>query len=338
MDFIEAVDVGKLTTFGISAKSRLFVELNHIDDLQRLSDFLDDYDKEFLLLGAGSNTVFVNDFQGLVAKVNFQGWEVISESDSEVIVRVLAGSDWHEFVMWCVENNYGGLENLALIPGNVGTAPVQNIGAYGVEVKDFIRLVEFFDFSEKKMRKILNEDCGFGYRDSVFKHDLKSKGIICAVEFRLSKKGFHKLNLSYAPVSEALSFLDEPSIHDVADAVIGIRSSKLPDWRKVGTAGSFFKNPVVEFSVGQNLKNSFPDMPIYEFGQDYKLAAGWLIENVGLKGFKYKNLGVYEKQALVLVALNSNATGDELIELIEIIKQKVKEKFKIDLETEVNVV
>lgn len=338
MDFFEKVDVGSLTTFNIPAKSDLFLEISQKEELHDLAAFLKDYSGEFFILGGGSNTVFVEDYKGVVVALRFTGWEVISESESEVIVKVQAGSNWHEFVMWCVENNYGGVENLALIPGNVGTAPVQNIGAYGVEVKDVIRLVEFFDFEKDEFVRIFNDDCKFGYRDSVFKGDLKNKGVISAVEFRLSKKGFHKLNLTYKPVVEALEKegIVDPSLDDVAALIVKIRQSKLPDWKKIGTAGSFFKNPIVDGGKVEELRENYPDIPVYEFGNGYKLAAGWLIDKSGLKGYELGGIGVYEKQALVLVNLG-NAKGEELEEMIGLVQNSVMEKFGVELEPEVNI-
>lgn len=340
MEFFENVDVGKLTTFAIPAKANLYVEINSINELKELSVFLNDFEGDYLILGGGSNTVFVEDYKGLVVKVNMEGWEVISESKSEILVKVMAGTNWHEFVMWAVENDYGGIENLALIPGNVGTAPVQNIGAYGVEVKDVIRRLDFYDFEKKQVVKLLNDECKFGYRDSIFKKELKQKGVITAVEFRLSKKGFHKLNTSYKPVAEAVDSLEEVSVADLANVVIEIRSGKLPDWNKVGTAGSFFKNPIVDKSVVERIKAEFEGVPVYEFGEKYKLAAGWLIDQCGLKGRDFGTIGVYEKQALVLVNKlgKGPALGEDLENAIRSIKSCVSEKFDVDLECEVNVI
>ena len=340
MEFFENVDVGKLTTFAIPAKASLFVEINSMGELDNLVDFLESYEGEFLLLGGGSNTVFVEDYKGLVVKINMEGWEIISESESEVLVKVEAGTNWHEFVMWAVENDFGGLENLALIPGNVGTAPVQNIGAYGVEVKDVIRRLDFYDFEKKKVVKLLNDECKFGYRDSIFKNEMKQKGVITAVEFRLSKKGFHKLNTSYKPVAQAVKGMEEIGVADLANIIIEIRSGKLPDWKKVGTAGSFFKNPIVDKFVVDSIKAEFEDVPVYEFGDKYKLAAGWLIDRCGLKGIDFGTIGVYEKQALVLVNKlgKGPALGEDLENAIKSIKSCVSEKFGVDLECEVNVI
>ncbi len=340
MDFFEGVDVGKMTTFGIPAKASLYAEVNDVAELKELAEFLDDYKGEVLLMGGASNMVFINDFDGLVVKVCMDGWEVIAESESEVLVKVQAGANWHDFVMWTVENDYGGLENLALIPGNVGTAPVQNIGAYGVEVKDVLRRLDFFDFDKKKVVKMLNSECEFGYRDSIFKNDLKGKGVITAVEFRLSKKGFHKFNIEYKPLQEAFREIDEYGVSEIADAVIAIRSSKLPDWEKIGTCGSFFKNPIVEKEMIDRLTERYEDMPVYKFGNKFKLAAGWLIDQCGLKGEKFGTVGVYEKQALVLVNLlgKGEALGEDLERAILEIQKRVQDKFGIELECEVNVI
>jgi UDP-N-acetylmuramate dehydrogenase len=340
VEFFEGINVGEMTTFAIPAKADLFCEVNNVDDLSDLSEFLKTYKGDYIFLSGGSNTVFIEDYEGLVIKMNLDGWSIIAESDTEVLVKVNAGVNWHEFVMWAVENNYGGLENLVLIPGNVGTSPVQNIGAYGVEVKDLIRRLDFFDFESGEIKKMLNEDCEFGYRDSIFKHKLKGKGVISAVEFRLSKKGYHKMNTSYKPVAQAIENIEKYSIEDIANIIIGIRTSKLPDWKKVGTAGSFFKNPIVDIKLAKSLLDKFPDMPIYPHAGSSKLAAGWLIDQCGLKGREFGTIGVYNNQALVLVNLLAKgpASGEDLKLAIKTIQDCVKARFGVDLICEVNVI
>lgn len=340
MEFFEGIDVGEMTTFAIPAKCSLYTEVRSSKDLTNLAEYLKSYKGDFLLFGGGSNTVFVNDYEGLVVRVAMSGWEVIAESESEVLVKVRAGSNWHDFVMWAVENGYGGIENLALIPGNVGTAPVQNIGAYGVEVKDVIRRLDFFDFESGEIKKMLNEECGFGYRDSIFKNELKGKGLISSVEFRLAKKGFHKINISYKPVAEAVKGLKDYTISDVARIIIDIRSGKLPDWKKIGTAGSFFKNPIVEKDVVDRIKHDFEEVPVYPFGSKYKLAAGWLIDKCGLKGREFGTIGVYKNQALVLVNLlgKGPALGEDLERAIDDVIGCVESRFGVKLECEVNVI
>lgn len=340
MEFFEGVNVGEMTSFAIPAKADLYSEINSVGDLVELSEFLKTFKGEILILSGGSNTVFVEDFKGLVVRINIQGFDVIAESETEVLVKVNAGVNWHEFVMWAVENDYGGLENLALIPGNVGTSPIQNIGAYGVEVKDLIRRLDFFDFEKGEVVKMLNEDCRFGYRDSIFKKSLKNKGVITAVEFRLSKKGYHKLNTSYKPLAEAVDGLEEYGVSDIARIVIGIRSGKLPDWKKIGTAGSFFKNPIVDKDIIDKVLVDFPDVPVYPHGAKFKLAAGWLIDKCGLKGKEFGTIGVYEKQALVLINLlgKGPALGEDLEMAISSVITAVEDKFGITLEREVNVI
>lgn len=340
MEFFKGINVGEMTTFAIPAKADLFCEINSIQDLKELADFLKEYKGDYIFLSGGSNTVFIEDYEGLVIKMNLDGWNVIAESETEVLVKVNAGANWHEFVMWAVENNYGGLENLVLIPGNVGTSPVQNIGAYGVEVKDLIRRLDFFDFESGEITKMLNNECEFGYRDSIFKHKLKGKGVISAVEFRLSKKGYHKINTSYKPVAKALEDVEEYSVSDVANIIMGIRTSKLPDWKKVGTAGSFFKNPIVDSIFAKSLLDKFPEMPVYPHGNASKLAAGWLIDQCGLKGREFGTIGVYKNQALVLVNLlgKGPALGEDLKIAIKAIQDCVKSTFGVDLVCEVNVI
>lgn len=340
MEFFEGVNVGELTTFAIPAKADLYTEVKNIEELKELSEFLKGYSGEVLIISGGSNTVFIEDFKGLVVGIKMEGLEVIAESDSEVLVKVNAGMNWHEFVMWAVENEYGGLENLALIPGNVGTSPVQNIGAYGVEVKDLIRRLDFFDFEKGEVVKMLNEECELGYRDSIFKRELKGKGVITAVEFRLSKKGFHKLNTSYRPLQEAVADNEDVDVSDIANLVIKIRSEKLPNWKEIGTAGSFFKNPIVDKEVVDKILNVNQDAPIYQFGNKWKLAAGWLIDQCGLKGHQFGTVGVYENQALVLVNLlgKGPALGEDLERAIKSVQESVSDKFGVYLEPEVNVI
>ncbi len=327
-----------LNTFGIEAKAKYYAEINSISDLQELISNKIYSDSEKLIVGGGSNMLFTKDFNGLVLKNNLKGIEVIKEDADFVEVRSAAGEVWHDFVMWCIDKNYGGLENLSLIPGCVGASPMQNIGAYGVEIKDVFSELEAYEVATGKKQVFNKVQCKFGYRESVFKHEQKNRFIITSVTFRLSKKP--KVNTSYGAISSELEAMGvkEPGIKEVSQAVINIRSSKLPDPKVIGNAGSFFKNPEVDKNVYRNLKIRFSGLVAYEMENGkYKLAAGWLIEKAGLKGYVDGNAAVHDKQALVLVN-KGNATGSEVYALSEHILQAVFNKFGITLEREVNII
>ncbi|MCX8080287.1 MAG: UDP-N-acetylmuramate dehydrogenase [Bacteroidia bacterium] len=293
--------------------------------------------EKHLILGGGSNVLFTGDFDGWIAINQIKGKEILHDAGHEVTVRFGSGEVWHEVVEWCLEKDFGGIENLALIPGTVGAAPIQNIGAYGVEIKDVLWKVEGMDETGNE-KTLMNEECQFGYRDSIFKNDLKNKFFITHVILRLSK-GKHKLNYSYASLNEELKRrgIEHPTIQDIARAVIYIRQSKLPDPEKTGNAGSFFKNPTLSASEYEKFKLKFPDVPAYPSGESAKIPAAWLIEQCGYKGKTWKGAGVHEKQPLVLVNKN-NARGTDILELCELIQEKVKEKFGIFLEPEVNII
>lgn len=327
-----------LNTFGIEAKAKYYAEINSISDIQELISNKIYSDSEKLIVGGGSNILFTKDFNGLVLKNNLKGIEVIKEDADFVEVRSSAGEVWHDFVMWCIDKNYGGLENLSLIPGCVGASPMQNIGAYGVEIKDVFSELEAYEVATGKKQVFNKVQCKFGYRESVFKHEQKNRFIITSVTFRLSKKP--KVNTSYGAISSELEAMGvkEPGIKEVSQAVINIRSSKLPDPKVIGNAGSFFKNPEVDKNVYRNLKIRFSGLVAYEMENGkYKLAAGWLIEKAGLKGYVDGNAAVHDKQALVLVN-KGNATGSEVYALSEYILQAVFNKFGITLEREVNII
>lgn len=334
----ENVSLKRLNTFGIEAIAKYYAEIKSINDLQELISNKIFIDSEKLIVGGGSNMLFTKDFDGLVLKNDLKGIEVIKEDDEFVEVRSAAGEVWHDFVMWCIGKNYGGLENLSLIPGCVGASPMQNIGAYGVEIKDVFSELEAHEITTGKKQTFNKAQCKFGYRESVFKHEQKNKFIITSVTFRLSKKP--KVNTSYGAISSELETMGvkDPGIKDVSQAVINIRSSKLPDPKVIGNAGSFFKNPEVEKAIFQNLKIRFPGLVAYEMENGkYKLAAGWLIEKAGLKGYVDGNAAVHDKQALVLVN-KGNATGSEVYALSEHVLQTVFSKFGIQLEREVNII
>lgn len=334
----ENVSLKHLNTFGIEALAKYYAEINSIGDLEELIRNKTFIDSEKLIIGGGSNMLFTKDIDGFVLKNNLKGIEVIREDGECVEVCSAAGEVWHDFVMWCIDKNYAGLENLSLIPGCVGASPMQNIGAYGVEIKDVFSELEAYEIATGKKQTFNAAQCKFGYRESVFKHEVKNKFIITSVTFRLSKKP--KLNTSYGAIETELKSMhvSSPGIKEVSQAVINIRSSKLPDPKKIGNAGSFFKNPEVSKEVYQNLKIQFPDLVAYELGNgNYKLAAGWLIEKAGLKGFVKGNAAVHDKQALVLVNKGS-ATGKEIYDLSEHVLQTVLSKFAVKLEREVNII
>jgi len=331
------ISLKHLNTFGIDVYAK---EFSVIQSHQELLDLIAQRDltkEKFLMLGGGSNILFTKDFEGLLLKNEISGIEVINEDAKQVWIKVGAGVVWHEFVMHCIERGWGGLENLSLIPGTVGASPIQNIGAYGVEVKDLIVEVEGVDLVQKNTRTINSQECEFAYRSSVFKTSLKNTFLITAVVFRLDKQP--KLHVEYGAIKDQLSKMkiDHPTIKDVSNAVISIRQSKLPDPNSIGNAGSFFKNPVVPAKKLNELKAIFPGIVSFPFENDFKLAAGWLIEQAGWKGHREGNVGCHEKQALVLVN-HGNASGAEVLQLAQKIQQSVFTKFGVRLEMEVNVV
>ncbi len=299
--------------------------------------------KKKLILGGGSNILFTKDFDGLILKNDISGIEQISEDDKYVYVKVGAGENWHRFVMYCVANGLAGVENLSLIPGNIGASPMQNIGAYGVEIKDVFHELEAFNIAAKVIEQFSVKDCEFGYRQSIFKTRLREQYVILSVTFRLNKTPI--FNTSYGAIEQELEKMNiqQLSIKAISDAVINIRTKKLPDPNIIGNAGSFFKNPEVSDVVFQQLKQDFRGVVGYKISEDkIKLAAGWLIEQCGpekgvsWKGYRKCDVGCYDQQALVLVNYG-NATGDQVYNLSEEIRQSVKEKFNVDIEKEVNI-
>ena len=318
-------------TFGINATAKEYAEFESIEDLKQI-----DLQKNHLVLGGGSNILFTKDVDGLVLKNNIRGIELLEETEDYVIIKAGAGENWHQLVLSTVDKGLGGMENLSLIPGNTGASPMQNIGAYGVEIKDIFHSLEAYSVADKSVVTFQNADCNFGYRESVFKNKYKGQFIICTVLFRLQKKP--SINTSYGAISQELEKMGviNPSIKDVSNAVINIRSSKLPDPKITGNAGSFFKNPVVEKDLADSIKSSYHSMPYFPTGDKVKLAAGWLIEECGWKGYRKGDAGCYDKQALVLVNYGS-ATGNDIYDLSEEILQSVKEKFNVTLEREVNI-
>lgn len=332
----ENFSLKKYNTFGIDVKTRFFVECKSEKEISDFITIQQNTNLPLMILGGGSNVLFAGNFDGYILKPDIKGVDILNESDSDITVRVGAGEDWDDFVAYCVEKGWGGVENLSLIPGNVGTCPIQNIGAYGVEVKDVITEVESIEIATRKKHVFTNQQCRFGYRDSIFKKKLKGKHLISYVTFRLHKQPEFKLE--YGKLKEALGSLGDITLGDIRKTVIAIREAKLPDPDEIGNAGSFFKNPMVKKELAEELKKDYPDMPIYMVSDDrVKIPAGWLIEKAGFKGVRKGNTGVHEKQALVLVNFGE-ATGEEILHLARNIQQAILILFKIELEMEVNVV
>jgi UDP-N-acetylmuramate dehydrogenase len=292
-----------------------------------------------LILGGGSNLLFTKDFEGLVIKLNLKGISEQITDENHVLVTAKAGENWHEFVQKTISENYGGLENLSLIPGNVGTCPIQNIGAYGTEIKDHFVSCKALNIETLEIETIDLEQCKFGYRDSIFKTSSKGKYVILEVTFKLTTKNHH-IKTEYGAISSELKNLgiENPTIQDVAKAVINIRQSKLPNPAETGNAGSFFKNPTIPLAQFENLKEQFPEIQGYPNGDFVKVPAGWLIENAGWKGKQIGNVASHKLQALVIINATGNATGKEIYDFSSQIINSVKEKYGIELEREVNII
>lgn len=334
--------IKQYNSFGISAYANLFAKFSSVQELNELLEFNEpqttNHKQPFLILGGGSNILFTKNFPGLVLKNEVKGIKEIKEDEHHIYVQVGAGENWHEFVLQCIQNGWAGVENLSLIPGNVGASPMQNIGAYGVEIKDVFYSLEAYHIHEKKMVNFTLNDCEFGYRESVFKKKFRNEFVIMDVTFRLNR--IPDFNISYGAIGQELEKMGvkDLSLQAVSQAVINIRSSKLPDPAVIGNAGSFFKNPEIQNSKFKSLKEAFPGIVGYDLPNgNVKLAAGWLIEQCGWKGYRKGDAGCHEKQALVLVNYG-NATGNEIYDLSEEILQSVKANFGVGLEREVNIV
>ena len=326
-----------LNTFQITVKADYFVEIKDEEDLESFAENSLLGKNKRLILGGGSNILFVSDFRGIVIHPTILGIEKIDEDESSVLVRVGSGVVWDDFVKYAIENNWGGIENLSIIPGNVGASPVQNIGAYGVEVRDIIEKVEGFQLNKFEFLDYSNTACRFGYRTSIFKQDLKNNFLVTRVTYRLSKPP-HKLKTHYGMVEDNLRKHKERSISTIRQVVTEIRNSKLPDTKRIGNAGSFFKNPVVNDDLAARLKERYPDIPAYPAeSEGTKLSAAWLIDKAKCKGIRRGNSGTFEKQPLVIVNLG-NATGKDIIGLANYIQEAVESKFGVQLEPEVNIV
>jgi len=333
----ENISLKPYNTFGIDVHAKRFVSVSTIDELKDIFK-LEGYTQKFIL-GGGSNMLLTQNVDALVIHMNLKGIYIESQSENEVLVKASAGENWHEFVLWCLDNDFGGVENLSLIPGNVGTAPIQNIGAYGVELKDVFESCEVLHIKSGTIRTFTKGECKFDYRNSVFKNDFKGEYIILTVTFKLSTKD-HQIKTGYGAITSELENqkIVNPTIKDVSNAVISIRSSKLPDPKKIGNSGSFFKNPVISKTQYNTLKENFPDIPSYEISNDLvKVPAGWLIEHAGFKGKTFGNYGVHKNQALVLVNYG-NAKGEDIKKLALLIQKTIIRIFNIKLEAEVNII
>ena len=327
----------KYNTFGIEAKAKQFVAVHSIEDLKII---LVEYQSQpKFVLGGGSNMLLTQDIQALVIHIDLKGKKILKEDDDFVWVESMAGENWHEFVLWTIAQNFGGLENMSLIPGNVGTTPVQNIGAYGTEIKDTFVSCDAMNIATQEMKTFTKDDCHFGYRESIFKHEAKGQFIITSVVFKLTKH-IHKINISYGDITKELEKQNviTPTLKDISNAVIAIRQSKLPDPKELGNSGSFFKNPIISKEQYKKVHAFHPEMPHYVISEtEVKVPAGWLIEKAGFKGKRFGDAGIHKNQALVLVNYG-NATGQEILNVSRDIQATILKKFGIEIETEVNVI
>jgi UDP-N-acetylmuramate dehydrogenase len=334
MQIQKNISLQPYNTFGIDVNAKQFIEITSLDDLKELIST----QKDFFILSGGSNLLLTKDIEKLVIYLNIKGTETLRSNDNEVFVKAQAGENWHEFVLWCIDHNFGGVENMSLIPGNVGTSPIQNIGAYGIELKDTMHELEALEIETGILKTFSNESCEFGYRNSVFKNNLKGKFIITNVTFKLTTNK-HQLNSSYGAIQSELkrNSIVNSTIKDISNAVIAIRQSKLPDPKELGNSGSFFKNPVILKHQFRQLQHKFPEVPHYIVSEtEVKVPAGWLVEQSGFKGKRFGDAGVHKNQALVLVNYG-NATGQEIFDLSKRIQKEILQKFDISLEAEVNI-
>ncbi|MFZ6010953.1 MAG: UDP-N-acetylmuramate dehydrogenase [Bacteroidota bacterium] len=335
----ENISLLPYNTFGIAASARYFVTVASVRDIQELISSSLFKKSKRLILGGGSNILLTGDFDGLVIKNDLKGIEKVVEDDEKVTLKIGAGENWHALVMNCVANDYGGLENLSLIPGTVGAAPMQNIGAYGVEIKEIINTVEAVDLASGEIRTYTKTECQFGYRESIFKQTLKDKCFISSITLTLTKKN-HRFNTSYGAITDVLNQqgVKALSVKAISDAVIHIRQHKLPDPSVIGNAGSFFKNPSIQHDLHDFLKQQHPSLPSFP-GENglVKIPAAWLIEQCGWKGKTFNNIGVHKLQALVLVNYGGG-TGEKIWQLAMDIQASVREKFDITLQPEVNII
>ena len=335
MTFESDFSLKEYNTFGIDAKAKQFIAIHTKEELSAL---LKNH-KDIFILGGGSNMLLTRNIEKLVVHIDIKGIEIVDTNEDFVWIKANAGENWHNFVLYCIAHNYGGLENLSLIPGNVGTTPIQNIGAYGVEIKDTFFSCEAMKIDSQKLVTFDKESCAFGYRESVFKNELKNQYIITSVTFKLTKRN-HILNTSYGAIETELAHQNcsSPTLKDISNAVIAIRKSKLPDPKELGNSGSFFKNPIIPLSVYQKAIVTYPEMPHYKVSEtEVKVPAGWLIEQAGFKGKRFGDAGIHNKQALVLVNYGQ-ATGAEILAVSKNIQETIAAKFGIFIEAEVNII
>ena len=344
MELEKNVSLQHLHTFHSPVRTRYFLKVASLEELHAALEMYQDLCKKepdlpLLILGGGSNVVFSGDYKGLTIALGLKGIAVEHTTEEQVLLRVQAGEVWQDLVEYTLRHNWGGLENLSLIPGNVGTSPMQNIGAYGVEIKDVFERCTVLDLRTREIKTLTNSQCEFGYRESIFKRKAKGQYIILEVFFCLTRRN-HPLKISYGAIASELEAMGvvTPTIQQVAQAVVRIRKSKLPDPNILGNAGSFFKNPTVESNVFSALTRQFPTIPSYPQPQGVKIPAGWLIEQCGWKGRRIGNVACHHLQALVLVNATGAATGEEIYAFSQEIIDSVESKFGITLEREVNII
>ncbi|WP_367773830.1 UDP-N-acetylmuramate dehydrogenase [Flavobacterium sp. WC2421] len=337
MEILHNFSLKNYNTFGIEASAKQFVNVQNVTDLTSI--LKQNKTAKKFILGGGSNMLLTQNINALVLHIDLKGKRIIQENDDFVWVESQAGENWHEFVLWTIAQNFGGLENMSLIPGNVGTTPIQNIGAYGTEIKDTFVSCKAITIENQEIKNFIKEECHFGYRESIFKNVAKDQYIITSVVFKLTKRN-HKINTSYGDILGELekNNITNPSLKDVSNAVIAIRQSKLPDPKELGNSGSFFKNPILLKTDFEKIHQQFPEMKYYEVSEtEVKVPAGWLIEQAGFKGKRFGDAGIHKNQALVLVNYG-NATGQEILAVSKTIQDTIFKTFGIHIEAEVNVI
>jgi UDP-N-acetylmuramate dehydrogenase len=337
MEILHNFSLKNYNTFGIEAKAEQFVAVHSVSELKSILEQSKNQRK--FVLGGGSNMLLTKNIEALVIHIDLKGKKILKEDADYVWVESQAGENWHQFVLWAIDQDFGGLENMSLIPGNVGTTPVQNIGAYGAEIKDFFVSCDAINIENQEMRTFTKEECNFGYRESIFKHEVKDQYIITSVVFKLTKQN-HKINTSYGDITAELAKnnITTPGLKDVSNAVIAIRKSKLPDPAELGNSGSFFKNPILLKSDFEKIHQNFPEMRFFDISEtEVKVPAGWLIEQAGLKGKRFGDAGVHKNQALVLVNYGG-ATGQEILDVSKTVQDTVFNTFGIHIEAEVNII
>nr|WP_315255565.1 UDP-N-acetylmuramate dehydrogenase [uncultured Flavobacterium sp.] len=337
MEILNDFSLKNYNTFGIEAKAEQFVAVHNVPELKSILE--QNKNQKKFILGGGSNMLLTKNIEALVIHIDLKGKKILKEDTDYVWVESQAGENWHQFVLWAIDQNFGGLENMSLIPGNVGTTPVQNIGAYGTEIKDTFVSCEAINIENQEMRTFSKEECNFGYRESVFKNEVKDEYIITSVVFKLTKQN-HKINTSYGDITAELAKnnITTPGLKDVSNAVIAIRKSKLPDPDELGNSGSFFKNPILLKSDFEKIHQKFPEMRFFDISEtEVKVPAGWLIEQAGLKGKRFGDAGIHKNQALVLVNYGG-ATGQEILDVSKTVQDTVFNTFGIHIEAEVNII